>query len=117
MLSEGWFVGNSTSCSAAYNDPAVDSEGGALFNSGWTTLNEVEFISNNCPGVEGISGQILYDDDFAPTPGGPAGGGVGGGIYNMGLLTMTNCTFTLNTVSGGSGGPGGTCVNLSLIHI
>jgi hypothetical protein len=111
VLSEGWFVGNSTSCSAAYNDPAVDSEGGALFNSGWTTLNEVEFISNNCPGVEGISGQILYDDDFAPTPGGPAGGGVGGGIYNMGLLTMTNCTFTLNTVSGGSGGPGGTCVN------
>jgi hypothetical protein len=109
VLSNGWFVGNSTSCSAAYNVPQVQPEGGALFNAGWTVLTGVGFISNNCPGVDGIDGYLLSGAEETSTPGGPGAGGVGGAVYNMGLLALTNCTFTANTVTGGSGGPGNTC--------
>jgi hypothetical protein len=108
-LTNGWFLANSASCAAAYNSPAVSSEGGALFNAGWTVLAAVGFAGNSCTGVNGIDGQFLGNAPDLGTAGGPAGGGIGGAIYNMGLLLVTNCTWTGNAVSGGSGGVGDTC--------
>ncbi|HUD84450.1 MAG TPA: LamG-like jellyroll fold domain-containing protein, partial [Candidatus Saccharimonadales bacterium] len=108
-LTNGWFLANSASCAAAYNSPAVSSEGGALFNAGWTVLAAVGFAGNSCTGVNGIDGQFLGNAPDLGTVGGPAGGGIGGAIYNMGLLLVTNCTWTGNAVSGGSGGVGDTC--------
>jgi hypothetical protein len=109
MLSNGWFVGNSTSCSPAYNYPQVEPEGGAVFNAGWTALSEVGFVSNSCPGINGIDGRTLSGDTDTTQSGGDGAGGIGGAVYNMGLLAMTNCTFTENGVTGGNGGPGNTC--------
>ena len=45
-------------------------------------------------------------DQFGGTPT-PGGVGPGGGIYNAGTTTLTNCTLTGNSASGGIGGGGG----------
>ena len=108
-LSNGSFVGNSSTCSAAYLVSPVNSEGGAVFNAGWATLSGIEFISNNCPGINGIDGDDLYDVQAGAQQGGAAGGGTGGAVYNMGLLEMTNCSFFENSVTGGAGGAGSDC--------
>jgi hypothetical protein len=109
VLTNGWFASNSTSCSPAYNEPQVDSEGGAVFNAGWTTLVGVDFMANICEGTNGVDGRTLSGDTDTTQQGGNGAGGIGGAIYNLGLLALTNCTFTGNSVTGGSGGPGNTC--------
>jgi hypothetical protein len=109
VLSDDSFVSNSANCSAAYNEPPVSSEGGALFNSGWTVLEGVEFVGNYCVGATGAPGWALGDAPDLGIGGGPGGGGIGGAVYNIGLLVMTNCTFARNAVSGSDGGPGSLC--------
>jgi hypothetical protein len=109
ILSNSWFVGNTANCSTTYNNPAAPSEGGALFNAGWTVLDDVTFEGNSCTGANGAPGSVLGNTPDSGQDGGPGSGGTGGAVYNMGLLAMTNCTFASNTVTGGDGGIGSTC--------
>jgi hypothetical protein len=114
FLSNGWFVSNSTSCSPAYNYPQAEPDGGAIFNAGAAVLIDADFISNNCPGINGIDGRTLSGSTDTTQSGGDGAGGIGGAVCNIGLLAMTNCTFTANIVTGGSGGPGNTCYACNL---
>jgi hypothetical protein len=109
VFSNCWFTGNWATCSTAYNQPTASSEGGALYNAGWTTLTDVGFLANYCLGANGAPGSELSDAPFIGTPGGPASGGVGGAVCNLGLLLLTNCAFTANTVTASNGGPGSFC--------
>ena len=109
VLSNGWFVSNSATCSPTYNEPPESPEGGALYNAGWTALTGIDFIGNSCEGTNGIDGIVLSGGVASGWPGGDGEGGIGGAVYNAGLLMMTNCEFGSNTVTGGSGGQGGYC--------
>jgi hypothetical protein len=108
-LSNGWFEGNYTDCSTVYNYPPVSSQGGALFNWGWTELTAIGFQGNYCLGAGGAPGSALGNVPDLGIGGGPGEGGIGGAVCNMGLLTMTNCTLTGNDVTASNGGLGSYC--------
>jgi hypothetical protein len=108
-LSNGWFVGNYVNCSPAYNVPQAEPEGGAVYNAGLAVVSGFGFVGNSSGGCNGVDGRTLSGDTDTAQAGGPGAGGVGGAVYNVGVLTMTNCTLTENGVSAGTGGPGNTC--------
>jgi len=84
--------------------------GGAIFNQGNLVAIDCTFSSNKANGISGAagsngsSGGDTGGDGNAGGNGGPA---LGGAIYNSGFASFSNCTFHLNTASGGIGGKGG----------
>jgi hypothetical protein len=74
----------------------VATRGGAVFNQGNLTLQDVTVLGNTAQGPAG-----------GPSWGGftsPGGGAAGGGIYSDGTLVMEGCTVRNNAAIGGHGG-------------
>jgi hypothetical protein len=85
--------------------------GGAIYNLGSLELFQCKFLTNSATGGTGGDGS---DGEDAGTRGGNGGGGGAGGsvagaaVFNMGsVLVISNCTFSGNKATGGSGGIGG----------
>ena len=76
-------------------------DGGAIYNIGTLTLDNVTIAGNT-------TGSGENGDNGGSGSGDPAAsGGRGGGIYNAGTLTVRNSTFSGNTTGdGGAGGNG-----------
>ena len=65
------------------------------------------FSGNTGAGVTGATG-ASGSRRFDAVNGATGGAALGGGVFNLiGTLTATNCTFVLNSVTGGKGGLGG----------
>jgi hypothetical protein len=84
--------------------------GGALYNLGNLELRNSTFVTNSVGGGQGAagsspppSGTVAERGQF----GGPGGDGNGGALFNAGVATVVNCTFTGNRAHGGLGGAGG----------
>jgi hypothetical protein len=73
---------------------AVNSLGGAIFNSGSMLVSNSTFIQNSAIG--GAGGDVL-------SVGFAGAAGLGGAIYNTGIALVTDCTFSGNRAIGGSG--------------
>ena len=85
--------------------------GGAINNRGTLIVSGTTFVGNSATGGAGGDGGHGGNASLAPGGmGGNAGRGAdgsGGALLNTGSLTVTNTTFTANTVVGGAGGNGG----------
>jgi hypothetical protein len=84
--------------------------GGAIYNLGSLTVCGSYFLTNRAAGGSGGSGGNGGDGIMQGGNGGSGGAGAlgyGGAIYNLGILWLTNCTFTGNQASGGDAGSGG----------
>ena len=85
----------------------VDSNGGAIFNSGNLTLTNCAIVSNvasgsgNGGGVYNLPGATL--EMSGCTVSGNSAGQFGGGVYNDGTFFATNCTFSSDTALRGGG--------------
>ena len=89
------FVGNQA---LVYMDTRAHTvRGGAIHNSGTTTLDLCTLAGNSATGG---------DSGSARCPGLPGGEGSGGAIYNEGTLTTDRTTLCGNTATGGDGSPG-----------
>jgi hypothetical protein len=93
-------------------NPGGNGLGGALFNAGFTTMEDC-IVSNDIvtggeggPGGNGGNGSNGKGGNGGS--GGSGGNAYGGAIYNTGGLTLTNCEIANNTATGGGGGNGGT---------
>ena len=88
-----------------------EDNGGAVCNLGVLRLRDSTFLSNSVYGGlggTGASGQLVTEYYAIPAgPGGPGGAGNGGGVFNAGVGTLINCSFTGNIGRGGNGGTGG----------
>ena len=85
--------------------------GGGMINSGFTTLIDCVFLSNNCTAGAGGTGGHGGNGSGSGGDGGSGGAGgnaLGGGIYNYNSLVISNCDLELNSVVAGNGGVGGT---------
>jgi hypothetical protein len=88
--------------------------GGAIYNLGDLAANGCTFTANSATGGKGGNGGNggnVPADGFQGGEGGTGGNGAaafGGAIYNLGTISLTDCTFTGNSATGGSGGSGGT---------
>jgi hypothetical protein len=74
----------------------ITARGGAIFNQGTLSLNDVT-VQNNT--AQGYSPTGTY-----AVPGGDA---AGGGLWSGGVLIVAGCTVKNNTAAGGKGGEGG----------
>lgn len=94
--------GNLTIVDCAFsNNRSTGGWGGAVFNSGNMTIRRCLFTGNQSIGSSGANGQ-----NYAGAGGG--GAGLGGALYSAtGDVFVENCTFSGNTAQGGSGGRGG----------
>ncbi len=113
------FVGNSavgaTGSDAPSPGPTGGVEGGAacggaVYNLGTLELRASTFVSNTARGGSGGRGGDGQPAPLSAYPGGfggMGGDGNGGALFNAGLATVVNCTFTSNSAYGGSGGAGG----------
>lgn len=83
--------------------------GGAIFNQGNLFLLACTFTNNTVVGGDGGAGGAAGAGAWSSAVGDGAGGGsaVGGAIYSPGQATLTNCTFALNSATGGKGNSGG----------
>jgi hypothetical protein len=87
--------------------------GGALYidTNAVVLLTNCTFLSNRAPGSNGVAGINGADNsNGSGRNGGSGGDGVsaaGGAVYNLGMLSVLNCIFTSNSVTGGDGGNGG----------
>jgi hypothetical protein len=84
--------------------------GGAIYNAGNVFAASCAFLTNTVHGGSGGNGgnggnAPLYGGNGGD--GGDAGTAVGGAIYNLGMLTLTNCGFSQNVATAGDGGNGG----------
>jgi len=95
------------------NGRSTNGVGGCIFIHSGATLSATScnFLSNNVQGVSGAIGSNGSNSSSGTggsgangTPGTPAWGGA---IYNLGVLSLINCTFMTNTATGGAGGNGG----------
>lgn len=90
-----------------------NTNGGALFvyDGSVLVLSNCTLAGNQALGTNGLDGADAPDtingdaaNGHAGTRGGP---GFGGAIFNLGSVTLLNCTVTTNSASGGNGGNGG----------
>jgi hypothetical protein len=104
----------STGGNASAGTQGTSGLGGAIDNLGTLTLLNCTLANNTATGGTGGAGGTGGTGAGSFTIGGnggdgaPGGSGLGGAIYNLGDLTLINCTFSANSVSGGNGGAGGT---------
>jgi hypothetical protein len=85
-------------------------QGGAIYNLGELTIETSTFLTNKVTGGNGGAGGKGGDGRWNAGNGGDGGDGApaeGGAIYNLGQLTLTNCTFAYNSGKAGDGGSGG----------
>ena len=88
--------------------------GGAIFNLGSLTALSCQFLTNSVSGGSGGAGGGGGNGIGTLGKGGNGGQGGdgapgdGGAILSAGSLWLSNCTFSGNSVSGGSGAVGGT---------
>jgi hypothetical protein len=94
--------------------PGASAFGGSIYNLGNLELSGC-VLSNNtvtagAGGAGGNGGNGSGTFSIGGKGGDGAAGGIalGGGVYNLGNLTVLNCTFSGNTAIGGNGGAGGT---------
>src|SRR5687767_4495784 len=81
--------------------------GGAIFNRGTLLADNCDFSSNSSTGGDGGAGGngangLLFGGNGGR--GGNAGRSAGGAIYNLGELTLKDCSFVNNSAIGGKGG-------------
>jgi len=84
--------------------------GGAIYNAGDLTLDTCQFLTNSATGGTGGDGGAGGSGGYQGGNGANGGTGAaafGGAIYDLGTLSVTDCTFDGNTVQGGDGGNGG----------
>jgi hypothetical protein len=84
--------------------------GGAIYNLGDIVVSTCTFLTNTATGGNGGDGGDGQDAGTRGGNGGSGGSGgsaFGGGIYNLGALVVSNSTFAVNVVKGGTGGIGG----------
>ena len=87
--------------------------GGAIYNLGNLALVSCTLTNNGAIGGDGGNGGSGGDGGGTFAVGGDGGDGAAGGsafggaVYNLGNLTLINCTFSGNSVTGGDGGTGG----------
>jgi hypothetical protein len=91
----------------------VNTNGGALFIDfgASVTLSNCTLAGNKAIGASGTAGTVGADDPHGNGGNGTSGTsgqpGFGGAVYNLGSLTILDCTFVTNSASGGAGGAGG----------
>jgi hypothetical protein len=84
--------------------------GGAVYNLGNLELRDSTFLNNSVRGGPGGRGGDGMSSMTIAGPGGgdgPGGDGEGGALFNAGVATVVNSTFTSNNAYGGPGGVGG----------
>jgi Immunoglobulin domain len=90
-----------------------NTNGGAFFvyDGSVLVLSNCTLAGNQALGTNGVDGADAPDTingDAANGHAGTRGGtGSGGAIFNLGSVTLMNCTVTTNSASGGNGGNGG----------
>ena len=88
--------------------------GGAIYNLGSLALVNCTLTNNSATGGAGGAGGSGGAGSGTFAIGGNGGNGasgglgVGGAVYNLGDLTLINCTFAGNSAVGGDGAAGGT---------
>ena len=98
---------------ASSGTPGAAGLGGAIYNAGSLVLINCTLNNNTATGGAGGNGGTGGTGSGIFTLGGnggdgaAGGSGLGGAIYNLGDLTIIDCTFSANTVAGGNGGAGG----------
>jgi hypothetical protein len=101
----GWNAGN-----GGDGGEGAEAEGGAIFNLGQLTLTDCTFAYNTGKAGDGGSGGAAGTGSFLGFAGiGAAGGHArGGAVYSSSNMSIANCTFSGNAVSGGGSASGGT---------
>jgi hypothetical protein len=111
---------NGTTNSANFGDDGgagtagVSGLGGAIYNLGNLTLANCTLTNNAAVGgVGGVGGNGgvgtgTFEVGGNGGNGGVGGHGQGGAVYNLGNLTLIDCSFSGNTAVGGAGGAAGT---------
>ena len=103
----------STGGNGSSGSPGDSGLGGAIYNSGSLALVNCTLTNNSATGGTGGRGGTGGTGAGTFTLGGnggdgaAGGSGLGGAIYNLGELTLINCTFSANSVAGGNGSAGG----------
>ncbi|HTL56011.1 MAG TPA: choice-of-anchor Q domain-containing protein [Candidatus Limnocylindrales bacterium] len=88
--------------------------GGAIYNLGDIALWNCVLVTNTATGGNGGTGGGGGDGGGSLGQGGNGGNGgaggfgQGGAVYNLGNLSLFNCTLSNNIATGGTGGKGGT---------
>lgn len=104
---------NNTGGNGAAGTQGISAVGGAIYNAGSLALVNCALTNNSATGGAGGSGGSGGPGGGTFAVGGnggdgaPGGSGLGGAVYNLGNLTLINCTFSANAASGGGGGQGG----------
>lgn len=104
--------GSSLSLSNMALENGVSTNGGAVYiSSGGTATFTNCFFSNNVAlGMDGFSPGGTNDSSTNVVPHGQRGGagtaGLGGAIFNLGTVSVLDCTFATNSAIGGAGGDG-----------
>lgn len=84
--------------------------GAGVYNSSHAMIESSLFVNNAAVGGIGGSGKfgwVAGDMAFPGGNGGAGGNGDGGAIFNVGTISLVNCTLTSNSGIGGDGGAGG----------
>gem|GEM_PF-3485943 len=85
--------------------------GGAIHNAGWLSVNGCVFSNNFAVGLDGAAGAPGRNGGDGVGGdggnGGHGGAGAGGAIYNVGTALISHCSFLTNCAFGGDGGAGG----------
>ena len=84
--------------------------GGAIYNLGSVVMQRCIVSTNTVIGGAGGSGGKGGDGELGGGRGGSGstgGTGFGGSIYNLGILSARDCTFSNSVAVGGAGGAGG----------
>jgi hypothetical protein len=108
-IQEGW----SLTISGVTITAGQNTNGGAFFvyDGSVLVLSNCTLAGNQALGTNGLDGADAPDTingDAANGHAGTRGGaGFGGAIFNLGSVTLMNCTVTTNSASGGNGGNGG----------